>query len=118
MGKTERFIINGKSYQAKEIDFNFICRLEAEGIEMSRMGKSFMNVIKIYAAYCMDVDADIAGEELNNHLINGGTFEELIDLVSAKMDESDFFRAVSKKQEQENAKTSKKTSKKDQAASE
>ena len=35
----ERININGNYYQAKEIDFNFICNLEVEGVEFAKMGK-------------------------------------------------------------------------------
>ena len=114
----EKISINGKVYQAREIDFNFVCLLEAEGIEMSKMGKSFMNIIKVYAAYCMGVDTETAGIEINQHLINGGNMEDLINVVSKKMDESDFFRAISKDQNEETTTTSQKASKKDQEVSE
>ncbi len=114
----EKFTINGRTYQAKEIDFNFVCLLEVEGIELAKMGKSFMNILKVYAAYCMDADSEYAGSEINQHIINGGKLDDLTEIVSAKMDESDFFRAISKNEEETDGPSQKKTTKKGQEESE
>lgn len=114
----EKFTINNRVVQAKEIDFNFVCMLEVEGIELAKMGKSFMNIIKVYVAYCMGVDADVAGNEINQHMLNGGNLNELTEVLSKKMDESDFFHALSKNAEKENPADQKKSTKKDQEVSE
>ena len=90
----ERFTLNGRVYQAKEIDFNYICMLEVEGIEFQKMGKGFLNMIKIYVAYCMDADPEVAGEEINQHIKNGGKLSEITDVLSEKIETSDFFRAM------------------------
>ena len=119
MEKTkEKFTINNRVIQAKEIDFNFVCMLEVEGIELARMGKSFMNIIKVYVSYCMGVDSDVAGNEINQHMINGGNLNELTEILSKKMDESDFFHAMQKSSEEENPATEEKNTKKDKEVSE
>ena len=108
MEKRETITINGRKYQAKEIDFNFICKLELEGVEFTKMGKSYMTLAKVYAAYCMDVDSDIAGNEIQEHLINNGNINDIMEVISVKLDESDFFRAVSKNSEETPTETPKK----------
>lgn len=106
----EKFTLNGKVYQAKEIDFNYICMLEVEGIEFSRIGKGFLNMIKVYAAYCMGVEAEEAGEEINKHIMNGGKLTELTEIVSEKIETSDFFRAMAETENtEETSETPKKT---------
>lgn len=114
----EKFTINNRVYQAKEIDFNFICMLEVEGIPLTRIGKSFMNVYKVYVAYCMDADTEIAGNEINQHMINGGNLNELTEILSRKMDESDFFQALKANPETESTTDQKKSTKKDPEVSE
>lgn len=104
----ERININGKYYQAKEIDFNFICNLEVEGVEFAKMGKNFMTMLKVYVAYCMDADTEVAGDEINQHIINGGDLSEIIETLQKKLEESDFFQALSKKTEQASQETPKK----------
>lgn len=110
---TERFTLNGKVYQAKEIDFNYICMLEVEGIEFKKMGKGFMNMLKVYVAYCMDVDTEVAGEEINQHIINGGNFTEITEVLSEKMETSGFFLAMGETKDTQ--KTSATTKEKEEA---
>ena len=105
----EKITVNGRVYQAQEIDFNFVCRLEAEGIELSKMGKSAMNLAKVYAAYCMGVDSDIAGNEIQEHMVKGGDLSDIMDVIAKKLDESDFFRSISKKSEETASETPKKS---------
>lgn len=99
--KKEMITVNGKSYQAKEVDFNFICRLELDGIEFSKIDKNYMNLIKSYVAYCMNIDTEDAGKEIEQHLINGGSFNDFNDIITQKMEDSDFFRALGQKKTDE-----------------
>ena len=106
----EKILLNGKVYQAKEIDFNYICMLEVEGIEFSRIGTGFFNMLKVYVAYCMDVEPEYAGEEINKHVMNGGKLTEITNTLSEKLETSDFFRAISEKTDStETSETPKKT---------
>ena len=115
----EILIVNGKTYQAKEVDFNFICRLELDGIEFSKIDKKYMNLIKSYVAYCMDADTEDAGKEIEQHLINGGSFNDFNDIIAQKMEDSDFFRSMGqKKTEESNPTVQKKTRKSTAEASE
>ncbi len=109
----ENFIINGKKHQAKELDFNFVCLLGENGIELQDISKKILPTIRVYAAYCMDADMDYAGNEINEHIIKGGTINDLVDVFSAKADDSDFFRALGKTTNQtDSAETPKKNTKK------
>ncbi len=96
--------INGKKYTAKELDFNFLCILGEQGIEISEISKKILPTMRAYVAYCMNTDMDIAGSEINNHIINGGSFEELADIFNEKAEESDFFRALQKATTEESPK--------------
>lgn len=107
----ETITVNNRSYRAKELDFNFLCNLSEAGIEIQDVDKKIIPTLRVYVAYCMGVNDDIAGDEINNHIINGGKFEDLADVFSEKAESSDFFRAINKTTEKKSTATSKKSSK-------
>lgn len=102
--RSERITINGKSYVAAEMDFNFICELGAEGIAIEELSKKILPAIRVYVAYCMGTTTDVAGEEINQHVINGGDFDDIASVFSKKAEESDFFLALNKTTKKENPK--------------
>ena len=111
----ETFTVNGKKVKAREADFNFLCDLGENGIEMSDIGKKPLNAIRQYVAFCMGVSAEVAGSELNAHIINGGNFEEIVNVFREKMEESGFFRALNQTTAKETTATQKKNTKKNAA---
>lgn len=90
----ETITINGKVYKARELDFNFLCELADNEIELTEISKKIFSSVRVYVAYCMGVDLSIAGDEINQHIINGGKFDEIIETFNAKAEESDFFQAL------------------------
>lgn len=116
----EYITINNRDYKAKEFDFNFLCLLGENNIEVGEIGKKVIPSLRCYIAYCMGADVETAGEEFNKHVIaNGGGFEEIMEVFSAKAEESDFFRALNKTETQETTTaTQKKTTRKEKVQSE
>lgn len=106
---TEKITINGRSYEAREIDFNFICDLQEAGINIFDLGNKILPSCRAYVAYCMGVSQEVAGEEMNQHIIKGGTFDDFITVFTEKINSSDFFRSLNKTTE---TTTSKRTTKK------
>ena len=53
----------------------------------------------MYFALLFDGDKDAAGKELEQHMIDGGSFEELTEAMVKEMNESRFFQAISKNAE-------------------
>jgi len=93
------FTINNRRYEAKEFDFNLICDLQEMGVnilDMSSIRKNPIPVIRTYVSLCMDADKDVAGEEIQAHIINGGGFEEVLGVITDMMEKSDFFQALNK----------------------
>jgi len=91
---TERITINGKVYQAKELDFNFLCDLGDNGIDVTEIDKKMLSTVRVYIAYCMGVDVAKAGDEINQHSIKNGGINDLIEVFSEKAEDSDFFRSL------------------------
>lgn len=90
----EMLTINGRSYKAKELDFNFMAELGMYGIGIEEVGKKMIPALRIYVAWCMGVDVDVAGAEISKHIENGGKFEDITDVFSDKAESSDFFQAL------------------------
>lgn len=91
--------INGKEYKALEFDFNMICDLEDMGISMEEAGEKPMKMVRAYIGLCMGVPKEVAGNEMQNHIINGGDFSDAISVMMEMLEKSDFFRALDKKPE-------------------
>ena len=95
--------INGKDYKEAEIDFNAVCELEDMGIKIFNLkGVSGMKIARAYAALCMGgADMlDLAGVEINHHMINGGKLEVITEAFSKAVDNSGFFQALKATAEQ------------------
>ena len=111
----ETFMVNGRNYKAKDIDFNFVCLLGENDIELTDIAKKALPALRLYIAFCLNATPEIAGNEINLHIVNGGSFQELLAVFNEKLEDSDFFRAIGKKMpEEETTETPKKNSKKSQ----
>lgn len=106
------FTVNGKEYKAKAFDFNLVCDLEDMGISMEEAEKKPMSMVRAYFALCTGKDKEYAGKEMEAHIINGGSFEDVTKAMSDEMEKSDFFRNLNKDEEQKVTENPKKTSKK------
>ena len=95
------FTINDKRYQAKPFDFNTVCDLEDNGVSLAEMTKKPMSMARAYFALCLNGDKEKAGNELQEHVKHNGNFNELYTVMGEEMNDSDFFRALNQKEEEE-----------------
>lgn len=93
--------INGKQYPQVDVDYNMLCDLEDAGISLSEISNKSMSFVRAYFASCMDTDAKAAGKEINAHIVNGGSFESLMDVIKNALEESGFFRALKESKDEE-----------------
>lgn len=89
--------INGKTYVAKEFDFNMICDMQEMGIDIAQAKKVPMAMVRAYIAICMGVDKDEAGVEIESHVLNGGNLDKSTEALLNKFENSDFFRKMSER---------------------
>lgn len=95
-----RFTVNGVTYTAKPFDFDLICELEDMGVTFDRIEKMPMSLIRAYFALCANVDKQEAADMIQKHMISGGKWDDISDAMGKEMVNSDFFRALDKKEEQ------------------
>lgn len=106
------FTLNGVTYSSVPFDFNMLCALEDAGLSLNEVKAKPMLMMRTFVAKCADVSQDEAGLLINKHVVNGGKFDKILECLSDEMAESDFFRALAEKNEQEDAKTATASSKK------
>lgn len=111
MGKgfyMKTFVINGKEYRAKAFDFNLLCDFEDVGISLETIATKPMKMVRAYFALCSENTEKDAGMEMEQHILSGGSFEEIINTINEQMEASDFFRQLSQTEEAKTAKNAKK----------
>lgn len=100
------FIINGKEYAIPELTYNTIADLDEKyGLNLfgGLDGISPFSIARSFFALCTR-NKEIAGNELQEHLLNGGSFDELLDDVQKAMENSGFLSGMRKKSELEEKK--------------
>lgn len=96
-----QFTINGKKYKSAEFDYNLICDLQDIGLDMSNFGKRSQSALRAYFALSAGIDIKEAGKEIQEHVVKGGNLEELSNAMLKELEESDFFRSISEREEEE-----------------
>ena len=88
------FNLNGITVVAKEFDFNALCELDNYGVSMQDIGSKPMAFVRAYVAYCMNDSIEMAGQNINDHVINGGKLDDIFGVINTEMEKSGFFRAL------------------------
>lgn len=96
--------INGKSYCIPELSFNSICELEAMGVSITSMDKHIMMTVRGFVALAMGGDIAKAGDEIQQHLMNGGSLDEIMPEITKAVNESGFFQAMGRNSKPQAAK--------------
>lgn len=94
------FVINNKSYLAKEFTFGTIRQFENAGLSLSNIQSMPMTLVSVYLSICAGISVDAADKEINDHVINGGSLDEIFALITEEMAESRFFQALNKRTDQ------------------
>lgn len=108
---TKIFTVNGKSYKAKEFDFNFMCDLEDQNLSLEDIDKKPMSLVRAYLAFSAGISKENAGAEIEAHLENGGKFNDIVEIMGQQMQDSGFFRSIRKDEEEDTGATSTKSAK-------
>lgn len=91
MTLTNTITINGRQYKAPEITFNAICELESMGVDLQKGSR--LSKLRGYLALALK-DIDLAGNEIEEHLIAGGSLDEIAIAFTDAVESSRFFQAM------------------------
>lgn len=103
------FVINGKTYVAKEFDFALVCDLEDLGISMEDIESKPMSFVRAYFMFCSGLNKNDAAKEIQEHMISGGNFEDITGMIADGLENSGFFHALNKETEKKTATKKKET---------
>jgi hypothetical protein len=70
-----------------------------------------MSLIRTYVAFCGNIDKERAGKEIESHVVSGGNFDAVTEVLAAEMEDSGFFRSLREKAETDEGETSSKNQK-------
>lgn len=86
--------LNNKEYETKEVNFREMLKMEKCGVDITTLGKAnTFNQIACMVSYITGLTKEKAINEIEAHLDNGGTFEDVINCFDF-LTESDFFKKV------------------------
>lgn len=88
------FVINGKTYPARDIDFNMEADLGDLGVSLASISTNPNGFIRGYLAVCGEMTKHQAGKEISDHISAGNDLVEISEIVSRKIEESDFLKKL------------------------
>jgi len=105
-----KFTINGKEYEGAKYNYNTSCELEEMGVSIAELGKKPQSIMRAYLAISGGMELDEAGNEIEQHLINGGELTDIQNAFAKELSDSGFFKSLlelSKKDEEQDTKRKK-----------
>ena len=97
-------VINNKTYKVPEFTFGVMRRLEENGFPVMKIADIDNNSFTALHAFTMvvcDVDSDEADRLLQQHLLGGHDFSNIMKALSSSITESDFFIEMMKRMKKE-----------------
>lgn len=89
------FKLNGKEYKNFELDFNTICKLEELGVNIADpQSLQGLDSIRKIISIVFDFDVEKAGKEIEAHIIGGGNFNEISEVIVKAIEDSGFIKAL------------------------
>lgn len=87
-----KFTINGKEYTGAKYSYNTACALEEYGVSVASLQKKPQSSARAYLAISGNMDLEDAGDEIEQHIINGGDVNDLFACLMSELDKSGFFK--------------------------
>lgn len=91
------FNLNGNEITARKFDFNLLCDLDDYGVTITDASKKPMPFVRAYLALCAGVSVVEAGNMIQAHIANGGSLDDIFEVMGKEIDSSDFFREPQQK---------------------
>ena len=86
--------INGKTYLIPEVNFDAVCELEENGVDLLAMDSrhpKLATTLRGLCAWIMKVEPRVASREIEAHIKAGGNIIEVLEAVTDAMKDSGFF---------------------------
>lgn len=93
-------ILNGKEYKIPEITFDMVCELEDAGISLTDIGKpkkKAMSIVRAFVKLATGLENEQVSDLIEDHLVNGGSFEGIFEEINKALSESRFFQKMAER---------------------
>lgn len=93
----KKLVINGTEYDYPEMDFNAICDLQENGVDVfnpKSMSKKPILTARAIVAWALGIEVEEAGEEIQKHILNGGSLDGLFTGFFEVVEDSGFFKSL------------------------
>jgi len=94
----KKFTVNGKEYNAKELTYGDIRKMESFGLnlmtDITSIQAKVFSYTSGYLAICGGFSLEVADNEMNEHIINGGDFTDISEAFVDSLSNSRFFQAM------------------------
>ena len=94
----KKFTVNGKEYAAKELTYGDIRKMESFGLnlmtDITSIQAKVFSYTSGYLAICGGFSLEVADNEMNEHIINGGDFTDISEAFVDSLSNSRFFQAI------------------------
>ena len=86
--------LNAKTYEIEGFTFGTLCALEEKKVSIADLQRKPMSFLRDFISIQTGLDKATAEKEINAHVINGGTLEGLLEVVTNSLEESGFFQKI------------------------
>lgn len=90
----KKITIGGIEFEPAPLTFNTLCVMEECGAPVDAWDKLDMSILRGYLAASLNIDAKTAGDLIGEHIIGGGSLNELREAFRRSAEESDFFATL------------------------
>lgn len=95
-----QFTLNGKTYHPSELEFKDIRRMEKEfDVSFANMENKTFSSITAFVAMSANVSEEVASQMIQEHVVSGGDFNDIVKAFGDAMKESRFFQAIQKRRD-------------------
>ena len=89
-----RFTINGNEYEGAKYNYNTHCDMKEMGCDIAKFSKNPEGVLRAYFAVSSGLSLEQAGNEIEAHLIGGGSLNDLAGALQEEVTKSGFFQTL------------------------
>lgn len=89
-----KFTINGTEYEGAKYSYNTHCDLKGMGVDITKFADNPEGALRAYFAVSSGLSVSMAGDEIEAHIIKGGSLDGLAEAFTTEVQNSGFFQAL------------------------
>lgn len=86
--------LNAKTYEIEGFTFGTLCALEERKISITDLTRKPMSFLRDFIGIQTGLDRATVEKEITEHIVNGGSMEDLMNTITESLEESGFFQKL------------------------